>query len=95
VIRNDQVGQRTKHIDVKWHHVREMVKSNRLRVIYIRSEENPSDILTKNTVKHAGRLKDGTLLIAYDNRENVVMCCVVMEVLPDDVTPSHDVAYTT
>jgi hypothetical protein len=23
------------------------------------------------------------------------MCCVVMEVLPDDVTPSHDVAYTT
>jgi hypothetical protein len=41
VIRNDQVGQRTKHIDVKWHHVREMVKSNQLRVIYIRSEENP------------------------------------------------------
>jgi Reverse transcriptase (RNA-dependent DNA polymerase) len=100
VIRNDQVGQHTKHIDVKWHHVREMVKSNRLRVIYIRSEENPSDILTKNTkeitfVKHAGRLKDGTLLIAYDNRENVVMCCVVMEVLPDDVMPSHGVAYTT
>jgi hypothetical protein len=25
----------------------------------------------------------------------VVMCCVMMEVLPDDVTPSHDVAYTT
>jgi hypothetical protein len=25
----------------------------------------------------------------------VVMCCVMMEVLPDDVTPSHDVSYTT
>jgi Reverse transcriptase (RNA-dependent DNA polymerase) len=78
VIRNDQVGQRTKHIDIKWHHVREMVQNGEIIVVYIRSEDNPSDILTKNTreitfVKHTGNIKGGTLLIDARNRENVIM----------------------
>ena len=49
IMKNDQVGQRTKHIDVKFHHVRDMIKAGDLVVLYIRSEDNPADIMTKNT----------------------------------------------
>jgi hypothetical protein len=41
------------------------------------------------------RFPDVTMLGSSITTFGVVMCCVVMEVLPDDVTPSHDVAYTT
>ena len=49
IMKNDQVRQRTKHIDVKFHHVRDMIKAGDLVVLYIRSEDNPADIMTKNT----------------------------------------------
>ena len=41
IMNNDQVGQRTKHIDIKWHHIRDMIKSGELLVKYVRSEDNP------------------------------------------------------
>ena len=77
IMKNDQVGQRTKHIDVKWHHVRDMIKGGDLVVVYIRSEDNPADILTKNTkealfVKHALSMKKGVLLVGALDREDVV-----------------------
>ncbi|CAM9438252.1 unnamed protein product [Chrysoparadoxa australica] len=42
-------GTRTKHVDVRYHHVREMVESKMVKIKYIRSEEQPADILTKNS----------------------------------------------
>ena len=33
ILNNDQVGQRTKHIDIKWHHVRDMIKDGDLVVM--------------------------------------------------------------
>ena len=77
IMKNDQVGQRTKHIDVKWHHVRDMIRNKELAVGYLRSEDNPLDIMTKNTkealfVKHSKSIKDGTLLVGAWNREDVV-----------------------
>jgi NADH/NAD ratio-sensing transcriptional regulator Rex len=35
VIKNDQVGQRTKHIDIKWHHVREMVQNGEIIIVFL------------------------------------------------------------
>jgi hypothetical protein len=77
IMTNEQVGGRTKHIDVKWHHIREMIKNGDLLVLYIRSDENPADILTKNTkeatfVKHAAAMKKGVLLVGNITREDVV-----------------------
>ena len=56
-MKNDQVGQRTKHINIKWHHVRDMIKDGDLDVKYVRSDDNPADVMTKNSkevlyVKH-------------------------------------------
>ena len=49
ILNNDQVGQRTKHIDIKWDHVREMIKDGDLVVMYVRSDDNPADVVMKNT----------------------------------------------
>ena len=38
----------TCHIDVKWHWLREMKESGQILTEWIESEENPSDLFTKN-----------------------------------------------
>jgi len=50
LMENQAVGNRTKHIDVRMHHIREMMQGPdaRLRVLFTRSESNFADVLTKN-----------------------------------------------
>jgi hypothetical protein len=50
---NQAVGNQTKHIDIRWHHMREMMtgENPRLRVLFTRSEENFADVLTKNVTE--------------------------------------------
>lgn len=43
-----QGGKRTKHVDIRYHFVREYVENGILKVIFIRSEENMADPYTKN-----------------------------------------------
>ena len=45
---NSQVGMRTKHIDVRYHFLRNKVEDGEIIFTYVRSENNPSDLLTKN-----------------------------------------------
>ena len=45
---NEQVSKRTKHIDIRYHFVRDLVRENKLKIKYIKSEKNISDVLTKN-----------------------------------------------
>jgi hypothetical protein len=45
--RNPEHHQRTKHIDVIYHFIRERVESNEIDVIYIPTEEMTADLLTK------------------------------------------------
>ena len=46
--KNQQVGMRTKHIDVKYHFIRDLVQDNYLDIRYVRSEEHYAGVLTKN-----------------------------------------------
>ena len=39
---------RTKHIDIKYHHVQDIIVVEELKIIFIRSENNPVVILTKD-----------------------------------------------
>ena len=43
-----QSGKRTKHIDIRYHFVREYVEDGILKIIVIRSEKNMADPFTKN-----------------------------------------------
>ena len=64
--KNQQVSQRTKHIDIRQHFLRNLVEEKRLDIRFVRSEDNSSDITTKNTPqdlheKHTTKLKQGRL----------------------------------
>ena len=45
---NAKLSQRTKHIDVKHHFVREYVEKGLIKILFVKSEENDADIWTKN-----------------------------------------------
>jgi hypothetical protein len=40
--------ERTKHIDVKYHYVREVIAEGRLKVLKISTHDNPADMMTKH-----------------------------------------------
>ena len=42
----------SKHIEIRYHFVRERVQDGSLKLVYIPSSENIADVLTKSTRKH-------------------------------------------
>ena len=77
LVKNQQVGPRTKHIDVRHHYIRRQVSNEYIVVMFKRSEFNPSDILTKNGteklfVPHSEALLNGTLECWREDVENIV-----------------------
>ncbi len=50
---NPIVSHRTKHIDVRYHYIRQLVQSGFLAVRYVRTSENIADILTKGLGREA------------------------------------------
>ena len=44
---NKHSSRRTKHIDVKHHLVRDACDAGKVRVVYVRSEDQHADLLTK------------------------------------------------
>jgi hypothetical protein len=46
--KNQQVGARTKHIDIKHHFIREMIEEKKVNIRFVGTEDNPADTLTKN-----------------------------------------------
>lgn len=81
LMENQAVGSRTKHIDIRWHHMRSMMRGEdpRLRVIFIRSEINFGDLATKNVSEGihnhlVSQLRDGRIsdvIYANSEREDV------------------------
>ena len=54
-------SNRTKHVDVRYHFVREYIKDGVLTILFVRSENNDADIMTKNLgtetfQKHSAKL---------------------------------------
>ena len=45
--KNQQVGMRTKHINVRYHFIRDLIRDKYLDLQYIKSEDNYADIMTK------------------------------------------------
>jgi hypothetical protein len=45
--KNNSIHKRSKHIDQRYHYIRELVAENRVRLEYIPTEDNIADILTK------------------------------------------------
>ena len=61
---NQSMGQRTKHVDVRYHFVREFVEDGMVKIVFVKSAENKADLFTKNLSgglfeKHTEYLKRG------------------------------------
>jgi len=46
--KNATTGSRTKHVDIRYHFVREYVEDGIVKIVFVRSEDNDADIFTKN-----------------------------------------------
>lgn len=44
---NNLINQKVKHIDIRYHYIRELIKENKIKLKYIKSQENIADGLTK------------------------------------------------
>ena len=76
LVTNQQVGQMTKHIDVRWHFIQELYETGKIAVKFVRSEKNEADINTKNvSVKLlnvlASNVREGNLY-ARQNWDEIV-----------------------
>jgi len=48
---NATTSQRTRHIDVRYHFVRDYVEDGIVKIVFVRSEDNDADAFTKNVGK--------------------------------------------
>ena len=51
IAENDVNHERTKHIDIRYHFIRQWVTSGKVELYYINTKENVSDLLTKATTR--------------------------------------------
>ena len=49
--KDNKFHARMKHIDVRYHFIREAVEDGKVSVVYIPTDENPADIFTKPLAK--------------------------------------------
>jgi hypothetical protein len=64
IANNGAVGPRTKHIDIRDRFVTEMTTTGELEVVYIKTDDNPADVTSKNCkesthLKHASNIYNG------------------------------------
>jgi hypothetical protein len=45
---NSSTGVRTRHVDTRYHFIREFIEDGFIKVVFVRSVENDADIFTKN-----------------------------------------------
>ena len=48
LVNNSSVTERTKHVDLRAHFVRDVIKDQVIEIFFVKSAENDSDIMTKN-----------------------------------------------
>jgi len=44
---NQTINPKSKHIDIRYHYIRELISQNKVKLKYIKSEQNLADGLTK------------------------------------------------
>jgi len=63
-------SSRTKHIDTRYHFVREYIEEGKVKIIFVKSEENEADIMTKNLGNELYN-KHVNKIFNIDNRKGV------------------------
>ena len=59
---NRETGQRTKHIDIRYHFVREFIDEGIVKIVFVSTKNNDADVFTKNVTSEIyDRMKDKLL----------------------------------
>ena len=58
------LSNRTRHIDTRYHFVREYIENGILKIVFVKSEDNDADIMTKNLC-----------IRLYDKHQRAIMNC--------------------
>jgi hypothetical protein len=45
---NVSATSRTKHVDTRYHFIREFIEEGMIKIVFVKTEENMSDVFTKN-----------------------------------------------
>ena len=64
IYQNKIINQNTRNIDIKYHLIRDYIKENKVRLHYIKSQNNPADGFTKYLNSNA--MKKFRDLIMYE-----------------------------
>lgn len=48
VSENPVTEKRTKHIDIRYHYIRDVIEQGHVQVLFVPGMDNPADIFTKN-----------------------------------------------
>ena len=59
---NSKTGGRTNHIDVKYHYVKDFVRDQVIQIIFVRLDNNHSDVFMKNTVQKTYEVQSGNFM---------------------------------
>jgi len=73
LLKRTSQGQRSKHVDVRIHKIRELIKENIVELKYLRTDIMPADLLTKNLRGPAFTRHRSTLMDARLNQLSAVL----------------------
>lgn len=62
--KNPVMHKRTKHIKIQWHFIRDLVANREIELVYVRTEEQAADMLTKAALKEVYDM--GKLLVGME-----------------------------
>ena len=73
-MKNKQVSPRTKHIDVRYHFLRDLYEDDKLSFNKVKTKNNVSDVLAKNLglelcMNHTDTLLSGSVQVPRENVE--------------------------
>ena len=67
---NNSSNNQTKHVNTRYHFVRELIKDGIVKIEFVRSENNDSDIFTKNLGKELFMKHSSKFMKSDENIEN-------------------------
>ena len=68
MLHNQSTKARTKHVDIRFHWIRNFEEEGYIKVIFKRSENNTSDVMTKNVSKRIFDIHEPNLVQNYDEK---------------------------
>lgn len=51
--KNPVLHAKTKHVDVKYHFIKELIKDKQFQLVKVHTTENPADLLTRDFLRRA------------------------------------------